>query len=99
MTRVPRSKGVDLLAQDAMAATVPRASFRPIDTRGIHPDIMRQPISMFCSKQRHVETFYFREVDTVAQAIEYVKNYGTPPGVSQSVWREMVTRMKMWRTR
>lgn len=63
----------------------------------IDPVIQRQPIGMFCSKHRHIETWYYHGVETVAEAIAYIEQYGLPRGVSMVVWTEMVSRMQMWR--
>jgi hypothetical protein len=70
---------------------------KQVDTSKIHPEVRRQAIAMFCSRHRHKETFYYRHITTVAEAIAYIGEHGTPPGISRSVWAEMVERMSMWR--
>lgn len=67
-----------------------------VETNRIHPDVRRQKIDMFCVKQRHKETWYYRNVKTVAEAIAYVHEHGTPPGISGPVWEDMVERMSLW---
>ncbi len=73
-----------------------RRQGRKTDTGGIHPLIRRQPIEMFCLRDKHAERFRRLGIQTVAQAIEHVRLYGTPMGMSGPTWDEMVYKMSLF---
>jgi len=73
-----------------------RRQGRKTDTAGIHPIIRRQPIAMFCQRDRHEEMFDRLGIRTVYQAIEYVRLHGTPSGMSGPTWDDMVFKMSLF---